>query len=129
MKTNSRSTTATKPIRTKPLKSAVRKSKLSLKRGVRTANKVADNGHATFTGYSDQANRFFKRGKAALDDTYAWAGETGKSLPDHKSVETFVSDRPLIIGAVGLGIGVVLGAMLPSMGATQRPAAKSIRRK
>ncbi len=129
MKTSPQTKTATKPILAKPFKTAVGKSKAKIKSGVRSATKVADSSHATLSGYSDQANRYLKRGKVALGDAYAWVGETGRSLPDHRSVETYVSDRPLILGAVGLGIGVVLGAMLPSMSATQKPAAKSIRRK
>lgn len=81
-----------------------------------------------------------------LGDAYTWAGEAGSALPrtarqlnlpDQKSLQTLIDEKPLILGAVGLGIGVVLGAMLPSTrrvgnfvsGNGKRPAARKSRRK
>jgi hypothetical protein len=52
-------------------------------------------------------------------------------LPDQKSLKAMIDDRPLIIGAVGLGIGVALGSMLPTVGFTgkAKPALVRSRRK
>ena len=124
--------------KTKP---ASRKFAASAKRASRSATKSLSKGQSTFAGYSDSAARLIARGKSAFGDAYAWAGEAGSALPrttrdlglpDQKSLKAMIDDRPLIIGAVGLGIGVALGSMLPTVGMTGRakPAvAKSRRRK
>ncbi len=136
MKTTTQTTSTAKAALSKGLRSASRKPKAKVTS--RAANKSADAIHSTLSGYSDSAQRFLKHGKSTFGEAYSWAGKTGKSLPDgvrnlglpdQKSVQTFMSDRPLILGAVGLGIGVVLGAMLPSMGTTQKSMAKSVRHK
>jgi hypothetical protein len=84
---------------------------------------------STFAGYSDSAARLIARGKAAFGNAYAWAGEASSALPkttrdlglpDQKSLKTMIDERPLIIGAVGLGIGVALGSMLPTVGLPSR---------
>jgi hypothetical protein len=92
-------------------------------------------------GYSDSASRLIARGKAAFGDAYAWAGEASHSLPksaqdlglpNQKSLKAMIDDRPLIIGAVGLGIGVALGSMLPTVGRagkTKPVLVRSARRK
>ena len=118
-------------------KPASRKFAASAKRATRTATKRLSKGQSTFAGYSDSASRLIARGKAAFGDAYAWAGEASSSLPrstrdlglpDQKSLKAMIDDRPLIIGAVGLGIGVALGSMLPAV--RLKPAlAKSRRRK
>lgn len=124
--------------KTKP---ASRKLAASAKKASRSATKRLAKGQSTFAGYSDSAARLIARGKAAFGDAYAWAGEASHSLPrstrdlglpDPKSLKAMIDDRPLIIGAVGLGIGVALGSMLPTAGLTgsAKPAlAKSRRRK
>lgn len=108
--------------KTKP---ASRKLAASAKRASRAATKRLSKGQSTFAGYSDSAARLIARGKAAFGDAYAWAGEAGSALPkatrdlglpDQKSLKTMIDERPLIIGAVGLGIGVALGSMLPAVG-------------
>ena len=124
--------------KTKP---ASRRLTASAKRATRSATKRVSKGQSTFAGYSDSAARLISRGKAAFGDAYAWAGEASHSLPrstrdlglpDQKSLKAMIDDRPLTIGAVGLGIGVALGSMLPTVNLTgkAKPApAKSARRK
>jgi hypothetical protein len=82
-------------------------------------NSAAENGN----GYSASASRLLSRGKSAIGDAYSWADEAGRALPakarnmhlpDTRSMQNFVSERPLVIGALGLGIGIALGAMMPS---------------
>ncbi len=100
-----------------------RKLAASAKRASRAATKRLSKGQSTFAGYSDSAARLIARGKEAFGDAYAWAGEAGSALPkatrdhlpDQKSLKTMIDERPLIIGAVGLGIGVALGSMLPTI--------------
>jgi hypothetical protein len=115
----------TKTATLKSGKSAPRKSASPAKRPSRAAKKRPLHEQSTFAGYSDSAARLIARGKSAFGDAYAWAGEAGSSiprttrhlgLPDQKSLRAMIDDRPLIIGAVGLGIGVALGSMLPSAG-------------
>ena len=57
------------------------------------------------------------KGRSALSGAYDWAGEAGASmpLPSQRSVQSVIDERPLLVGAVGLGIGVILGAFLPSL--------------
>ncbi len=74
-------------------------------------------------GYGDTAARFIAKGKSAFGDAYAWAGEAGSdlprrvrgmTLPNPNSVQTYLVERPLVLGAVGLGLGMALGALIPS---------------
>lgn len=74
-------------------------------------------------GYSDTTARFIAKGKSAFGDAYTWAGEAGSdlprrvrgmNLPNHNSVQTYLVERPLVLGAIGLGLGMALGAMIPS---------------
>ena len=115
----------------KKTKPAARKLAASAKRASRSATKRVSKGQSTLAGYSDSASRLIARGKAAFGDAYAWAGEASHSLPrstrdlglpDQKSLKAMIDDRPLIIGAVGLGIGVALGSMLPAVGSLTRRA-------
>jgi hypothetical protein len=106
-------------------KPASRRLTASAKRVSRTASKRVSKAQSTFAGYSDSAARLIARGKSAFGDAYAWAGEASSALPrstrdfglpDQKSLKAMIDDKPLIIGAVGLGIGLALGSMLPSVG-------------
>ena len=105
------------------VKSTTRKANATAKRTTRSAKRLAGESQTTLQGYSASAQRLIKRGKAAFGEASAWAGKTAGELPktarnigvpDQQAVQTFMSERPLIVGAVGLGLGVVLGSMLPS---------------
>jgi ElaB/YqjD/DUF883 family membrane-anchored ribosome-binding protein len=63
-----------------------------------------------------------RRGKRLVEDARSWADEARSSvprfarnmhLPSPPSLETFTEANPVILGAVGLGIGVLIGALLP----------------
>jgi hypothetical protein len=106
---------------------ASRKAAASAKRASTSASRRPS--QSTFAGYSDSAARLIARGKEAFGNAYAWAGEASSALPkatrdlglpDQKSLKTMIDERPLIIGAVGLGIGVALGSMLPTVGLPNR---------
>ena len=114
-------------------KSTASKVAKPAKRKARAAKKTPLQARSTFAGYSDSAARLIARGKSAFGDAYAWAGEVGSaipktarhmSLPNSNSLKAVIEDKPLILGAAGLGIGVLIGSMLPSAfnaGTVKRP--------
>ena len=128
-------------------KATLRKTASPARRTARTASRRRSSHPSVFEGYGDSAARLIARGRSMLGDAYTWAGEAGSALPrtarqlnlpDQKSLRTLIDEKPLILGAVGLGIGVVLGAMLPSVRRVgnfvsgqngKRPAARKSRRK
>ena len=68
------------------------------------------------------ANRLISRSRDALAQAYDWAGNTASSLPNLRqsidrsrlsNVNAMMHDNPALIGAVGFGLGVVLGALFP----------------
>ena len=120
----------------------IRKSTSSAKKASRTAIKrTLREQQSTLSGYSDNAARFIGRAKSALGGAYTWVGEKGSALPrnarqiglpNQQSIQAFIDEKPLIVGAVGLGLGVALGAMIPlshSAAPGKRPTGKSSRRK
>jgi hypothetical protein len=130
MKSNQQTASNTKAKILTGVKSTTRKAKATAKRTTRATNRLASETQSTLQGYSASAQRFIKRGKAAFGEASAWAGKTAGELPktarnvgvpNQQAVQTFMSERPLIVGAVGLGLGVVLGSMLPSGGGKALP--------
>lgn len=79
------------------------------------------------------ASRVLSRGRKAA----AWAVEgasravplASRSMPDQRMVQRLVDERPYMLGAIGLGIGAVIGLMLPgtlsSMSSRNSSARKS----
>lgn len=68
-----------------------------------------------------QAPTLVARGKRALDGAYQWAGDASVSIPraarnlqmpDANALRAMATGNPLILGAVGIGLGVIIGAML-----------------
>ena len=121
---------------------AVHKSVSAAKKTSRNATKNAPRQQrASLSGYGDSAARFIGRAKSAFGDAYTWVGETGNALPktarrmglpNQQTMQEFIDEKPLIVGAVGLGVGIALGAMLPmtrARASTKRSARKSSRRK
>lgn len=62
------------------------------------------------------------RGRRAASSAYDWAAEGASramplarnSMPDQRLVQRLVDERPYMLGAIGLGIGAMIGLMLPS---------------
>jgi hypothetical protein len=88
-------------------------------------------------GYGDTAAKFIARGKSAFGDAYAWAEEAGSAIPrrarnigfpDQGAVQHYFADRPLVLGAVGLGLGMALGAMMPSVAGRREAKPAAVRR-
>jgi hypothetical protein len=72
--------------------------------------------------YGRAATGLARRGKRLVDDAYGWVGDArhavprltkGMHLPSPRALESFAEANPVLLGAVGLGIGVVIGALLP----------------
>jgi hypothetical protein len=75
------------------------------------------------------AAQLYQKGKDAVSSAYDSAAQVGarttKALPDFRgtldlrpngrSVYTMMEERPLVVGAVGVGVGMVLAALLPSL--------------
>ena len=127
---------------TAPARRKVMTRKGSAKRSTAAASK-----QSSAAGYGDSAAKFIARGKSAFGNAYSWAEEAGSTLPRRvrqmglptpNTLQHFFVERPLVLGAVGLGIGMALGAMLPSAiggwpakphGVGSPPAARKARRK
>src|SRR6266540_4902240 len=71
---------------------------------------------------SGSASGLTRRGKRLVEDAQSWAENArgalprlarNMHLPSPPSFETFTEANPVILGAVGLGIGVIIGALLP----------------
>lgn len=80
---------------------------------------------AGFFEYGDSASRLLARSQRALASAYGWADRKGRGipgaiknahLPDTRSLQSFAEEKSVILGAVGIGVGILIGAMLPSMG-------------
>ena len=121
---------------------AIRKSTSPAKKASRTAVKRSRREQqSALSGYGDNAVRFIGRARAALGQAYTWVGETGSALPKNarqiglpnpSSIQALIDEKPLIVGAVGLGLGIALGAVVALSHSTvpaKRPLKKSSRRK
>lgn len=104
-------------------KSMARKAKSTARRSS-SVRKTTKDSTSALEGYSQQAQKFFDRSKTAIHAASDWAGATAKhlpeaarklNLPDQKAAMDFAEHRPLVVGAVGLGVGLVVGALLPRM--------------
>ncbi len=92
--------------------------------------------------YSDTASRLMSQSKQALGTAYGWATDNaGRALPraaryvpDQRTLQNLVEERPLVLGAIGLGLGAMIGMLLPSrlMGGrspARRPARRTARKR
>ena len=87
-----------------------------------SSRRTTQNLSGSLAGYSEQAQQLLGRSKSALHAATNWAEATAKQIPnaarnlnfpDQKTAMDFAEQRPLIVGAVGFGLGLVLGAFLP----------------
>ncbi len=127
MKSNVQTTSNTKAQISKIAKPAKRKASTAVKGISRSAKKLNGKTQSTLASYSDSAQRLISRSKTAFGDASEWAGKTlprtarNLGVPDQRAVQAFMAEKPLIVGAMGIGIGVVLGAMLPAVGSKAAP--------
>ena len=134
----------TRSVKTRVAKAgkAIRKNTSSAKKASRKGTKsTAQERQSALSGYSDRASRFIGRARSALGEAYSWVGETGSTLPKHgrhvrmpvqRTILAFINEKPLIVGAVGLGLGFAMAAMLPlshSAASSKQQVRKASRRK
>lgn len=137
---------------TKPRKTARRKT-TAKKRVAKRSAVAALNGNPRQI-LEDGAGRAYrgatsayKQGRRMAKRAYAAAGNAmhDMKMPGRSDITNFAEQNPLILGAVGLGLGVVLGtllprysSMMPSMpalsrtqasGGGRRPARKAARKR
>ena len=96
-----------------------RSSKAS--RRSKTARRSNGNGQSLLAMPMDAAMR---EGTRFMEKAYRWADDMGRSvpklarglhMPTKASFNRIAETNPIVLGAVGLGIGVALGAMLPHL--------------
>ena len=93
--------------------------KVAKKRSIATS-KIASARRKAKVKTKHSSDGVLHKGRQAMSDAYHWAGERTSHLPDMRSqlhrvrsVQTIINENPVVLGAIGLGIGVLLGALLP----------------
>lgn len=80
----------------------------------------------------DNAGPALRRGRETLSRAYDWAHEAGNArlgtlrLPRRSDIGHLTEANPLLLGAVGLGLGVAIGTLFPRGMGGRRPA-KAVR--
>jgi hypothetical protein len=102
-----------------PKRTAVQKRKSAARKN----GKSAKSRSRTQMGVTESV---YRHGRNAVTGAYKSASEMGGSLPKMarnmhlrergQSMYDMVEKKPLVFGAVGLGVGMVIAALLPSMG-------------
>ena len=73
---------------------------------------------SALSSYGSSASRYSARGRDALSGAYSWADSAARelpgTLPDMASIRSMANERPLMLGAIGLGIGLLIGVMWPA---------------
>jgi hypothetical protein len=103
--------------------------------GSRRARKANGNGN----GYAAAAlETGMREGKSLATKAYEWADEMGRSMPrmardfranQMSGLKVLTEANPLVLGAIGLGIGVALGTLLPHAGLTEVKSSPSTGRR
>ena len=77
----------------------------------------------------DNAGMALRRGRDTLNRAYDWAHEAGNAhlgslrMPRRADISHLAEANPLLLGAVGLGLGVAIGTLFPRGMGRRRPAA------
>jgi hypothetical protein len=92
-----------------------RKSAAARRRAAKRTSAVAPLAGSTRTMIGDGASRAYRRGRRMAKRAYvAASGAMGEMhMPARRDFERFAEHNPLVLGAVGLGLGVVIGTLLP----------------
>lgn len=88
----------------------------------RSSSRARSSSRKSGSGSSGITSRLLSRSRRAAGNAYEWAAEgasraiplASRSMPDQRTVQRFVDQRPYMLGALGLGIGAMIGLMLPS---------------
>ncbi len=106
---------------TRGRKPAKRKATAVSRPAARGAAKRQANGRPAAGRYGDTASRLMSRGKRAIGGAYEWAADgagralpsAARHLPDQRTLQSVFEDRPILLGVIGLGVGAMIGMMLP----------------
>ena len=120
------------------IKPAPGPKQLKRKAVARRAAKRTAKSSAAEGSYSAAASRLMTRGRKAAGGAYEWAADgagralplAARHMPDQRTVQRLADERPYVLGAIGLGIGAIIGLMLPArlMGGAAAPAPRQVKR-
>jgi len=123
------SATATKSKAASATKRAKPQAKKATSRKPKASKRNSRNYPAPDQVYSESADRLFDRGRKAISEAYTWLGQTSAAVPDmarkmrmpaiskQVSMRGVIEDKPLLLGALGLGLGAIVGGLLIATGA------------
>jgi hypothetical protein len=112
--------TVVKPTVVKP-KPTVRKRGASRTRRVAARAEPAQ-ARSLARSFGGKAGGLARRGKRLVDEADGWVDDArgaapriaaNMHLPSARRIGSFAEANPVLLGAVGLGIGVIIGALLP----------------
>jgi hypothetical protein len=106
---------------TRGRKPAKRKATAASRPAARGAAKRQANGRSAAGHYGNTTSRLMSRGKQAFGGAYEWAADSAgralpraaRHLPDQRTLQSVFEDRPILLGVIGLGVGAMIGMMLP----------------
>ena len=111
-------------------------------RGKAAPRKAASRRRRTNVNLRSSPDQALRQGKRAIDRAYDWAGEATHMVPRFRDLRlprrsdfgAITEANPLLLGAVGLGLGIVLASLMPnrfsarSIGRFSSGASRSARR-
>jgi hypothetical protein len=91
----------------------------------RNAGSGVTKGRSRNKNSESMTSKIIRQGKDAVSGAYDTAAKARRSMPkmpsarelrdSGHSVYSMMEERPLVLGAVGLGVGIALAALLPSL--------------
>jgi hypothetical protein len=103
------------------------------KQGGRSARRRGGNGQSRFSlarnldGLGTSARGAVRSGRQAMSSAYRMASGLTHSLPSPRdlvpqtprNLQKLVENNPLVVGAIGVGLGLLLGALMPIGGGSE----------
>ena len=131
--------TETQPLEKDKLKKLsvikVQSPKFTIKAGKKVKSKRSNSkSHQKTASVQKSADKgFFAGGNDALEHLPQWANRAANALPRNvrqleflniAPLKGFFREKPLMLGVVGLGLGAILGTLLPAHGTQLNPRFK-----
>ena len=91
-------------------------------RGKATRRRSSSRGRSSNANLRSSSDQALRQGRRALDKAYDWAGEATDMVPRLRDLRlprrsdfgAIREANPLLLGAVGLGLGIVLASLMPN---------------
>jgi hypothetical protein len=91
-------------------------------RGRATPRRAASRRRSPNANLRSSADQALRQGKRAIDKAYDWAGEATHMVPRFRDLRlprrsdfgAITEANPLLLGAVGLGLGIILASLMPN---------------